>query len=90
MPRCGVRSAQRAGLAVDIVAPEFSLALRYFSGRCRCKLWVLNEKLVTGNDFNARGNRRESGRAKPTRARERDRRDMFITSATAMRTVRAP
>ena len=49
---------------VDIATPEFSLALRHSSGRCRCKLWPQNENLIFGNDFNARGNLRDLKRAK--------------------------
>jgi hypothetical protein len=44
---------------VDIAAPEFSLAFRHFSDRYRCKLWLQNEKLIIGNDFNAHGNQRD-------------------------------
>jgi len=40
---------------VDIAMPEFSLALRHSSGRCRCKLWPQNGNLRFEN--NARGDR---------------------------------
>ena len=70
-------------LLVDIATPEFSLRLRHFSGLCRCKLWPQNEKLIFENDFNARGNRRDSDRAKPQSGRERARRVTFITSVVA-------
>jgi len=79
MPRCGVRSARLPTPPVDIATPEFSLAFRHFNGRCRCKLWPQNENLIIGNDFNARGNRRDSNRGKPPLGRERARRVTFIT-----------
>ena len=50
---------------VDIVIPEFSLALRHSSGRCRCKLWPQNENLIFENDLNALASRWDSDRAKP-------------------------
>jgi hypothetical protein len=68
---------------VDIGTPEFSLALRHSSGRCRCKLWPQNENLIVENDFNARGNQRYPDRAKSSLGRERARRDTFITSGMA-------
>jgi len=68
---------------VDIGMPEFSLALRHFSGCCRCKLWPQNENLVFGNDFNARASRSDSDRAKSPLGRERARRVTFITSGMA-------
>jgi hypothetical protein len=66
---------------VDIAAPEFSLALRHSSGRCRCKLWPQNENLIFGNDFNDRG--------KPPLGRERARYVTFITSGMATLTEKA-
>jgi len=68
---------------VDIATPEFSLALRHSSGRCRCKLWPQNENLVFENDFNARVSRTDSDRAKPPLGREGARRVTFITSGMA-------
>jgi hypothetical protein len=74
---------------VDIVTPEFSLALRHSSGRCRCKLWPQNENLVFENDFNARASRSDSDRAKPPLGRERASRVTFTTSGMATRTEEA-
>ena len=74
---------------VDIATAEFNLALRHSSGRCRCKLWPRNENLVFENDFNARGNLRDSDRAKPPLGRERARRVTFITSGMATLTEEA-
>jgi hypothetical protein len=74
---------------VDIATLEFSLPLRHFSGRCRCKLWPQNENLIFENDFNARGNRREFDRAKAPLQRERARRATFIILATVMLTAQA-
>jgi hypothetical protein len=68
---------------VDIGTPEFSLALRHSSGRCRCKLWPQNENLIVENDFNARGNHGYPDRAKSSLGRERARLDTFITSGMA-------
>jgi hypothetical protein len=65
------------------------LALRHFSGRCRCKLWLQNEKLIFENAFNAREDLSDSNRAKPPRRRERARRVMFIISGTVMLTEEA-
>jgi hypothetical protein len=65
---------------VDIATPEFSLAFRHFSGRCRCKLWPPNENLIFENDFNGRGSRFDLKRARPPE-RKRVRRVTFITSA---------
>jgi hypothetical protein len=59
------------------------LALRHFSGRCRCKLWPQNENPIVENDFNARGNQRDSDREKPPLGKERARRVTFITSGMA-------
>jgi hypothetical protein len=71
---------------VDIATPEFSLALRHFSGLCRCKLWPKNENLIFENDFNARGNRLDPDRGKLPLRRKRARRVMFITSGMVMPT----
>jgi hypothetical protein len=65
--------------AVDIVTPEFSLALRHSSGQ----LWPQNENLVFGNDFNPRASQCDPNRAKPPLGRERARRVTFITSGMA-------
>jgi hypothetical protein len=74
---------------VDIGTPEFSLALRHSSGRCRCKLWPRNENLVFENEFNARGNRCDPDRAKPPLERKPARRVTFIISGMATPTEEA-
>jgi hypothetical protein len=66
-----------------MATPEFSLALRHFSGRSRCKLWGKNENLIFGNDFNARGSRCDLKRAKLPAERKRARHVTFITSGMA-------
>jgi hypothetical protein len=68
---------------VDIATPEFSLAFRHSSGRCRCKSWPQNENLIFENDFNARGSRCDSDHAKLARGKESVRRVTFITSGMA-------
>jgi len=67
---------------VDITTPEFSLALRHSSGRCRWELWLQNESLVFESDSNALGSRSDSDRGKPPLEKERARRVTFITSGT--------
>ena len=86
MPRCGVRLAQRADptLPVDIATPEFSLAFRRSSGRCRCKLWPKNENLIFESDFNARANRADSDHGNVPLGRESARRVMFTISGMVM------
>ena len=74
---------------VDIGSPEFSLALRHSSGRCRCKLWPQNENLVFENDFNAGKSRKDSDRANSPLGSERARPVTFITSGMATRTEEA-
>jgi len=68
---------------VDIATPEFSLAFRHSSGRCRWELWLQNESLVFESDFNALGSRSDPDRGKPPRGSERVRRVTFITSGMA-------
>jgi hypothetical protein len=88
-PCYGVWSAQRAAApTVDIAAREFSLALRHFSGRCRCKLWLQNENLIFESDFSPRGSRCELDLAKAPLAGKRGRRVTFIISAMAVLTER--
>jgi hypothetical protein len=65
------------------------LALRHFSGRCRCKLWPKNENLIFENDANARGNRLDPDRGKLPLRRKRARRVTFITSGMATQTEEA-
>jgi hypothetical protein len=89
--RCNAASGRRSAptLLVDIATPEFSLALRHFGGRCRCKLWPQNENPICKNDFNALGNQCGSDLGKPPFGRKRARRVTFITSETATLTERA-
>jgi hypothetical protein len=76
----------RSSRIVDIGAPEFSLALRHFSGGCRCKLWPQNEDLIFENELNAPGNQSDPDRGKPPLGRERACRVAFITSGMVMLT----
>jgi len=68
---------------VDIGTPEFSLALRHFSGQLPLQIWPENENLIFENNFNAHASRRRSDAGKSLIAEAPAHHVTFITSAMA-------